>query len=92
MSPIDSLKKIIDVEDRTTRHEMFKRWVNANICIMKASFPVVNIKKVGVSQRDEIVEALAADLSNEILEKNYVTITHDDKSFHAIVTFLKRIT
>lgn len=92
MNPVDSLKKIIDMEDRTARHEMFKRWVSNNVVAMRASFPVLGIKKVGISQRDEIVEALAREISNDILDQNYVTITHDDKAFHALVTFLKKIT
>jgi hypothetical protein len=91
MSPIDTLKKIIDVEDRTTRHEMLRRWLSANVTYVSVSQPVLGIKKVPISQRDEIVESLAHQLAAEMLERNYLTITNDNNHFHAVATFLKRL-
>lgn len=92
MSPVDSLKKILDVEDRTTRHELFKRWIQSNVTYVQASQPVLSIKKVPIHQRDEIVEALAHEIAKTLLSDNYIAISSDDKSIKATVTFLKRIT
>ena len=88
---LDSLKKIIDTEDRTARHEMFRRWVQNNVTVIRASQPCIRADKMPTSQRDQIIEALAQDLASHMLDGGHVQVVSKDNTVVASVAMLKRI-